>query len=704
MKRIFISLITCIGLLALCVFSFGQDCNVYTIKTDVNAPAINTQRPAKTNTFDWIPSTYSLNSLYFPGSTNIESPYYQGSNTNITQLVLTQDMKPEDGWELIRRDFGYQDNGSPSAQPVFMPRVILYNKRIGMLRVLYARGELNTTYQTAFISLSWDQASPYQTSALDYAKALVPLDQPFVKNPFFQSPSNYFNAPLKWFYADFPIQYDPCTCFYQSIMNVRIKFYSTTDIKIEGISNGTIVSAGSNPATQDKDFLTSFQDAGKKAVQTFKSIDKFINKSKDKSSSDFTFNANIMNIKNSALEQLRPAIKDKPTFLKSFFSAVPYMDEALSLLEVFTGGGKASGPQQVELLPMNIEFNTKMSGTLTKIDEYEPDVFTTPGTATATSPAIYYPYYNKTMGIINLMNTPVGDMYSFYDIINPNTGQMQQYSEFKLRFSTPFKYALNPDADLAFFEEPQVAVLFKGANSYDPTQTSPMGGATFDWFGAVEAKDETGFIYRSNYIPISCLNDYTFRFTSAETWNELWYMTPFALKFRFNFSVVSNPSAQNVLHVQTYPIAFNTIYDPNQIPGTFSSGCYGASFFQQVSPSELTSICTNMSGYGLQHMSRRAPSGNTAEPINAGLTIVKLRPNPANKYVDVLYSVDKPMSVDIRIRNIQGQIVRSIRKNSRLERGTYSENFFVNDIPSGVYILEFVTDRSIVTKKLVIQK
>ena len=32
---------------------------------------------------------------------------------------------------------------------------------------------------------------------------------------------------------------------------------------------------------------------------------------------------------------------------------------------------------------MNIEFNTKMSGTLTKIGEYEPDVFITPGTATA---------------------------------------------------------------------------------------------------------------------------------------------------------------------------------------------------------------------------------------------------------------------------------------------------------------------------------
>ena len=244
-------------------------------------------------------------------------------------------MNPIDGWELIRRDFGYQDNGSPSAQPVFMPRVILYNKRLGTLRVMYSRGELNDTYQTAFISLSWDLASSYQTSALDYVKALVPLDVPFTKDPFFQSPSRYFNAPLKWFYADFPIQYDPCTCFYQSLMNVRVIFHSTTEIKIEGNSNGTIVSAGSNPVVQDKDFLTSFMDAGKKAVKTFKSIDKFVNTTKDKASNDFSFNAGIINIKNSSLEQLRTGIKQK-TFLKSFFSTVPYLDEAMSLLEVFT--------------------------------------------------------------------------------------------------------------------------------------------------------------------------------------------------------------------------------------------------------------------------------------------------------------------------------------------------------------------------------
>ena len=200
------------------------------------------------------------------------------------------------------------------------------------------------------------------------------------------------------------------------------------------------------------------------------------------------------------------------------------------------------------------------------------------------------------MGIINLMNTPVADFYSYYDIINPNTGQMGMYSEWKLRFSTPLKYALNPDADLQFHEEPQVAVLFKGGNSYNPSQTFPSNGATFDWFGAVEAKDGAEFIFRSNYIPLSCLNDYTFRFTAFETYDELWNMTPIGLKFRFNFSVISDPNAGEVLHIQTYPFTTNPVFDPNQIPPTFSAGCAGPSFFQHISPTELQSFCTNQSG------------------------------------------------------------------------------------------------------------
>lgn len=686
----------------------AQDCNPRTIKTDVDAPAENTQRPLKTNTFNWKSISYNLNSLYFPNATAIESPFQQGANPNVTQLVLTNDMKPEDGWELIRREFGYQDNGSPSITPVFMPKLMLYNKRTGVFRVIIARGELQETYQSAFIKIHWDVASPYQTSALDYTKPLVSLEEPFVKNTFFVSPVRYFNAPLKWFYADFPIQYDPCTCFYPSLFNIRTEFYETSDIKINGLINGKIVSAGTNPVTEDKDFLTSFQSAGKKGVKALKSIDKLINGTKSQVSNVFNFNQSFVNIKNSSLDQLGSGLKSK-TFLKGLFSSVPYLDEAMSLLDFFTGGGKASGPTQVELMPLTVDLGLSMEGTLTKKKEYDPDVFNTPGNATATSTGIYYPYYNKTMGIINFITSPRADIYEYYDFINPYTGAMQMYSTFKLRFTTPIKYALNPDAGLTLAEEPQIAILFVGSNTYNPSQTYPGPGTTFDNFGHVETMTSGGIIFRSSYFPISCLNDQTFSFESIEDYaGGFWNVAPYGIKIRYNFSVTGNPAAQNVLYQQVYQsIKFNPVYDPSQIPNTGSQGCFGPSFFQPISQTELTTFCTNPSGYAISHQSRRNP-GTVGLPELTPITSLKfilssISPNPAKSSLMVKFELSEAMNVSIKLMDLSGKLIQILYPDRQIARGIYSENLKLPILSSGIYILQINAGGNVTNKKIIIQ-
>lgn len=130
-------------------------------------------------------------------------------------------MYPVDGWELIKKDFGYEDNGTPSNPAASRLYMILYNKYQGILRVFVARGD-QQPYNGATIKLNFNSNSASITSLLDYAAEVHALnDFPFDKatnSPVISQVSPFITSPLVWFYADFPLMYDPCTCFYQILI------------------------------------------------------------------------------------------------------------------------------------------------------------------------------------------------------------------------------------------------------------------------------------------------------------------------------------------------------------------------------------------------------------------------------------------------------------------------------------------------------
>lgn len=75
--------------------------------------AINTQNPLMINNFNWMATKYITNAQgATPGNDSIFSPIYQPDNIIIDNLRLALDMKPTDGWELLRRQFGFLQNGS----------------------------------------------------------------------------------------------------------------------------------------------------------------------------------------------------------------------------------------------------------------------------------------------------------------------------------------------------------------------------------------------------------------------------------------------------------------------------------------------------------------------------------------------------------------------------------------------------------------
>jgi hypothetical protein len=69
--------------------------------------ASNPQRPSMTNNFDWLKQKYKLNTVTAsPGNDSIWSPIYQPDNEIVDHIRLALDMKPQDVWELLRREMG----------------------------------------------------------------------------------------------------------------------------------------------------------------------------------------------------------------------------------------------------------------------------------------------------------------------------------------------------------------------------------------------------------------------------------------------------------------------------------------------------------------------------------------------------------------------------------------------------------------------
>lgn len=106
--------------------------------------AYNPEYPARTNTFNWAYGQqyngrwWNLNCQAQPNATAIWMPWEQSDNPLMTHILGKEDM-PGDGWELIKRNLGYDDSGTRVANLV-NPYVVLYNKYSGMLRVFVATG------------------------------------------------------------------------------------------------------------------------------------------------------------------------------------------------------------------------------------------------------------------------------------------------------------------------------------------------------------------------------------------------------------------------------------------------------------------------------------------------------------------------------------------------------------------------------------
>lgn len=87
------------------------------------------------------------------------------------------------------------------------------------------------------------------------------------------------------------------------------------------------------------------------------------------------------------------------------------------------------------------------------------------------------------------------------------------------------------------------------------------------------------------------------------------------------------------------------------------------------------------------------------EKINS---LLEIYPNPTTGNVNIEFELEKDQNVRLILLDIQGKEVLNLLDNENLSSGKHQLNYDVSDLPSGIYMMQFVTESESRFNKLVI--
>jgi hypothetical protein len=580
MKYILLTIAISVSLTA-----YGQDCDDYTFSTHPTT-AVNEQDPYHINLdFDWTAQTFDFYNLGNWGTGSL--PFYQTSgNPYIAHLHESQDSDPDDGWELLFYDFGTQiklnNNGDPVIDAVTNayeletvatteatnPLFVLYNRYTGIARVFARIEQQYAGYSMARIRLYFENQTTglIQTSLINDHNTLLPLDQ-FFEDPSYDSPVAFINTQGKWFYTDFFMNYDPCTCDFESKLWLEVRLIEEATIDLKGQTNGDIVSV-TNKATQKDEAGNAFSIGGKavlqantnfqKAWKAFKTSDEFRAKQFKEINEHLPTNAQKDAYKD-GVNLFQQALIDNE-FMRDALETVPYVSLALAFVDLFVSGGKKeSSSASVKLHPMTIQSTSEYHGTITSSQLYINQSFWLPGSDNINKPVRFRPWYNKPLGIFNLMTTPQVN----YDVVEYadeyEYGAMIQYiKEYSFTFVNDLDYVINYNAGFDASEFPDIEAQLVITLNKDN-----IAGEVFtDNSNMIEQEMDSVLITRR--VPVSCVDNalnfsVTFDYTgiSLPPINEI---SDVKVKLFVNLKRAdADENTQNVLFVASYPVILNRV-------------------------------------------------------------------------------------------------------------------------------------------------
>ena len=691
--------------------------------------ASNTQYPLRTNTFNWYNGAAEAGRSYninwtAPSNPTIRLPWEQTDNDRLTHILGRRDT-PAQGWQLIKHDMGYSNLGV-ALTAIKNPYIVIYNRYTGTLRVFVAMGEIAPGYSFAEIKLFFDGGGPRKAGTLNRASGLgVALeDMPIGAGPTLAAVIGHQNEFRKWFFADFSMEYDPCTCLFDSKFSVQINLVDVMNVQLRGLSTGTLMTANqptgaSFESNEQRQSPFSFNKIGNtidKGKKTYNTINSFASGVRSILNVTGTNTGTSPTAKLSALASLQAALSQS-NFLKAGLSSVPYIGAAVSALDFFLGGGKeeAAPAQPLALQPMTIEFSTETKGTIEANRLYGNITFNNPGTPPPSTTSIsipeQYPYYNEALGVFSLLRRPTVDMVITQTVDWDASGTYQIWTfEHDIRFHDLLHFTVNPASGLRV-QDMQVALV-----TDQNTSANTLNGNFSEYEGptmmpgvtptaqAVQAQS-----FRTPYWNPACLTTPIHNITTHSPNYTGWNVSNMYMKLIINLTrIVPSATAQNVLLVLKYPVAINIVSDfPVTVPT-----CASTNAVPEPAPlAELTAFCTSTEYAAATLMPRPAgtPSGTSAatKPATRAprrTNVLAAYPNPAADQITLRYTVEQRGPVQVDIRDALGRTVAQAVNRADHPTGTFDAAVSTAQLPAGVYHCTLVAPTYQQTTKLVVAR
>ncbi len=516
---------------SLLFFLIGAITNVTVAQCVVNTTTTDWQQfnggvGPSNNDFNWTITglTYPIylqDNLDNP-SRNIELPYFctqssgSGScgNKNTLQYELLgnsasqQDINPEDGWELVLKNFGTanitpNDNtGRGVANPFF----VLYNRFNGKMKIYMALMGIRTG-SSALLRVGFLNGEKY-TALFSHAE---PITKPFGSfdntkkfNTINHIAQKNFQDDYYWLVSELQTSYDPCACFRPigsskpSIIVVTPYVIQTSDIDatIEGTVSQKLIQ--NNTVQPESDKKTSFSEllkAGQSSYNKWNSykskVDEVLNnynqKYKDKLVNDW-WNEEIK--KNPAIAGVYTTAQIQQQFndfkstsegfkklvgidkidkynndvsvFKGIASTLPYVGTAIGIVEFFSQGGQK---EETPAPPTVFNVNLNVNGTITSETPLTDFSFHNPGTIDPNNPSGSHltPIYDNVLGVFNALKEPTFNHHKIEPVVyldNPYANQTiynfpdddwnkAEAAPLHQYFITEdFKFSINPAANL----------------------------------------------------------------------------------------------------------------------------------------------------------------------------------------------------------------------------------------------------------------
>ncbi|MEM1000043.1 MAG: T9SS type A sorting domain-containing protein [Bacteroidota bacterium] len=625
--------------------------------------------------FDWRANFYQLEIKGENGQDYTEwapSPFFSANNSlqpNTDHLAFVnspRDFQPEDGWELIYKNFG------TIALPVAEPSFALYNRYSGLMRTfIYLTAKEGLPYQAATVNVQHVNlpAIDNQTTIFETLNTPMNAVDRFEKNIVSSTYNHYVESEGTWIMSEFVAAYDPCTCDLPTALEIAPILASVSNLtfSIEGTDTMVkIVKDGTTQTTADNGWLSALAglvttnatlyEKGKKTHGNLQGFSKFIDKVISK----------LFNLADESGEESGK--------LPGYLAAIPGIGTAISVLDMLVTGSKKSGAAHT-VTQSSTRYHFDGSGQIDTDAPYQPNLVYTPGGDHTGFPSANLPIYDNPLGVASLIRTPRIKRYVFdHPTFWPN--------KTVVFLENDLQYAINTAAGINGTPKSVTAsLIFTNCHGDHPQAQLPET--------LIEITDST---WRTPFLPPGCLADYMVQF---EDYTHNHCDGDMRVRIRMVLErAPADPDADDIFIMFTYRPDIDEIQVVNEtdLPGYSNILApvdplyleqnldqFPCAAVSPMTPSQLSTFCTNVyDPKSLQSPPGEPKKTDLAADLSAEIAL-EIFPNPVTDYAFVRGIEGQ---IQIKLYDLRGKLLRSQEMSGEEDR------LDLSGLPRGMLMVE----------------